>query len=138
LCVLEFVGYEGEKMNVDKQLDKCELCLCCFKKYREEYAIDFGGIFLRASNLDCRIWGEYSAYYNLIQLNKAYLKRLYQLRNVDEVICHELEHALIYRIMRRFGFSERICDIGSLCVSNPSHYDLKDLRDELHKRKQKK
>jgi hypothetical protein len=127
-----------EKYNPDTQIDKCELCVCCFKKYREEYAVDFNDVFLRASNLDSRISGEYSPYYNLIRLNKMYLKRLFQLKTVDDVISHELEHALIYRIMRRFGFSEEVSDIGSLCVSKPSQFDLKDLREKLHKRKPKK
>lgn len=127
-----------KKYNIDKQIDKCKLCSCCFKKYREEYAVDFNGVFLRASNLDCRISGEYSPYYNLIRLNKMYLKRLFQLKTVDDVISHELEHALIYRIMWRFGFSEEASDIGSLCVSKPSQYDLKDLRKKLHKKNPKK
>lgn len=126
------------KFSVNRMLNNrnLQICPCCFAKHAEEYAVDFNGVWLRASNLR-NVCGVASPHYNLIRLNRKCLQPYPEghIETIDKTISHELEHALIYNLLRSFGLDEKQSDIGCLCISEPSSGDLKQLRQKLKVKK---
>jgi hypothetical protein len=131
--ILNAIKRRFNRFDIKKMFDKekLELCACCFQGYAKDFAVDYDGVWLRASNLK-HACGVASTYHNLIRLNRSCLEGpKNHIETVDVTLSHELEHMTIFKIMLSLGFDEKTSDIGCLCVSEPSSGDMKTLRKKM-------
>jgi hypothetical protein len=124
-------GSREEMIKTDPCNEDCEnygMCyeLCSKKIVYEKLYINFGG-FKLSITYGSSVWGRFTPEFDLIELNPKYN------RWAESTLSHEIEHALLHHISRRFGCNEKQANFVDFFVSKPSDGDNQVILDStLH------